>query len=203
LLPHPFGGDLLTARVVILMLNPGLGPHDCFGELTQPDFRDALLANLRREPVNGGGFMFLDPHFGWHGGFMYWHAKLREVIEELSRRWNVSYATARDRVKRTTATLELLPYHSATFGVPASILVRMRSVILARQFVQEVLVPRAEQNECILLVTRKAREWSLHPTSNVVIYDKGEVQAAHLTPRSRGGARILEFLSEPGGGVAA
>jgi len=83
LLPQPFGGDPLSARVVVLLLNPGLGPHDAFAESTQPDFQAALMATLRR--ANGGSFLFLDPHFGWHGGFQWWNRKLERTIQELAK----------------------------------------------------------------------------------------------------------------------
>lgn len=48
LIPQPFFGDPLTARVVVLTLNPGLNPHDYFAEYRVHGFREQLIANLRR-----------------------------------------------------------------------------------------------------------------------------------------------------------
>ena len=85
LIPVPFMGDMLNASIYVLMLNPGLGPGDYF-EYKVPSFRKALLANLRQERITGVmPFVSLDPQFAWHGGFSYWHQKLKGVIEALAR----------------------------------------------------------------------------------------------------------------------
>ena len=195
LLPHPFCGDPSSARIVILLLNPGFGPHDAFAEFTQPDYCDALLQNLRGESVRRGGFLHLDPHFAWTGAFRWWHGKLCSIIEQLCRRWDVPYPEARDRLRAQLAAIELVPYHSPSYSIPRRIVKKMESVKLARDFVHQVLVPRAERGECLVLVTRKAAEWGLEESRNVIVYRGSEAQAAHLTAKSRGGKRILAFLS--------
>jgi hypothetical protein len=70
----------------------------------------------------------------------------------------------------------------------------MQSSKLAKQFVHKVLVPRARQNDVLIVVTRKAREWDLPSDSGAIVYGKEEAQAAHLSESSRGGAAILKFL---------
>ena len=49
LLPQPFCGDLLHAKVYVLLLNPGVGPTDYFGEVAVPKYRRALRATLRQD----------------------------------------------------------------------------------------------------------------------------------------------------------
>jgi hypothetical protein len=180
---------------VILLLNPGLGPLDAFAELTNGEFKSALIDNLQSRPVRGGGFMFLDPHFGWHAGFGYWHRKLRRVIEECASRWSLSYVEARNRVKAAVSTVELVPYHSAQFGIPRGIIKNLRSVRLMREFVHDVLLPRSKEGDCLLVVARGARHWGLKPEKNVIVYNGIEAQSAHLTPESQGGAAILRHLA--------
>ena len=81
LLPMPFIGDIRHASIYVLSLNPGLGPHDYFGESQVSDYRNALLANLQqRFDGKGPPFLFLDPRHSWHGGFRYWHGKLAKII---------------------------------------------------------------------------------------------------------------------------
>ena len=64
LLPQPFCGDLRSASVYVLLLNPGLGPSDYFAEYEGPGFRDAWLANLRQDFTDVRfPFVFLDPQF--------------------------------------------------------------------------------------------------------------------------------------------
>jgi len=77
LLPQPFCGDVRGASIYILALNPGLGPHDYFGEYKVPKFRRALLSALKQR-VSGNHLKFhwLDPQFSWHGGFRWWHGRL-------------------------------------------------------------------------------------------------------------------------------
>ena len=49
LLPLPYLGDLRSASIFILMLNPGLSPGDYFAEQYWPELRRAVMNNLRQE----------------------------------------------------------------------------------------------------------------------------------------------------------
>ena len=72
LVPMPFVGDLQSADVFLVLLNPGLGPLDYYGEQNEPGYREALLANLVSDRnALRDGFMFLNPKFAWTGGFRY------------------------------------------------------------------------------------------------------------------------------------
>ncbi|HKD99676.1 MAG TPA: hypothetical protein VKE69_01595, partial [Planctomycetota bacterium] len=118
LIPQPFFGDLARASIFVLLLNPGVGPHDYYGEFEVPAFRDALLANLRQEfPPGSVPFVFLDPQFSWHGGYDWWHGKLARVIARLAHENDMPFAAARRFVAERLACIELLPYHSASFGI--------------------------------------------------------------------------------------
>lgn len=110
LLPIPFVGNLETATVFLLMLNPGFGPHDYFGEYQVSEYRAALLDNLRQ--TQGNSFLFLDPKFSWHGGYGYWHSKLGKLIAEFANRTAISYGAARHFMQSKVVVLELAPYHS-------------------------------------------------------------------------------------------
>lgn len=195
LLPTPFFGDLRRATIFLLLLNPGLGPHDYYGEHEVPEFRKALLANLRQDfSGNPFPFLFLDPRFSWHGGFDWWHTKLARVIDQLANSWATSFAIARSRLASEIASIELLPYHSASFRDADHWLKKLPSVGLARDFVTDVVLPRVRSRNAIVIVTRKAREWNLPSEHGVVIYNAGEARAVHLTPTSKGGKAMLDFL---------
>jgi hypothetical protein len=197
LLPMPFVGNLKTASVFLLMLNPGLAPSDYFGEYQVPEYRAALLANLRQ--AQDSSFFFLEPRFSWHGGFDYWHGKLHGLIAALAQRTGVSYGTARALLQSRLAVLQLAPYHSPTFGLPDRVMSSLRSVELAGAFAVEELLPRAQAGDYLVIVCRKARAWQLPDHENVVLYGSTEARAAHLGPASRGGAAILEFLARTAG----
>jgi hypothetical protein len=62
LLPMPFVGDLRNATTFLLLLNPGYGPTDYFGEFEVEEYRGALLDNLAQRRTPGvAPFLFLDP----------------------------------------------------------------------------------------------------------------------------------------------
>jgi hypothetical protein len=192
LLPMPFVGNLATASVFLLMLNPGLAPSDYFGEYQVPEYRAALQANLRQE--RDSSFVFLEPRYSWHGGFAYWHGKLHGLIAALAQRGGVSYGAARRLLQSHLAVLQLAPYHSPSFALPDRLLGALRSVALARAFAVEELLPRARAGDCLVVVCRKAKAWGLPQMRNIVVYGSSEARAAHLGPASRGGVAILEFL---------
>ena len=130
LLPMPFVGNLKTASVFLLMLNPGFGPHDYFGEYGVADYRVALLDNLRQ--TNRNSFLFLDPRFSWHGGYGYWHNKLQNVITSFAKKVGISYGRARRFFQLQVAAIELAPYHSVNCKIPDRVFNSLQSVKLAR-----------------------------------------------------------------------
>lgn len=195
LIPTPFVGNMRRASVYVLLLNPGLGPQDYFGEYEVRDFRAALLANLRQDFRDGEPFLFLDPRYAWHGGFGWWHGKLAFVMERLAERWQVPFAEARKRLASQLACVELLPYHSATFRNRSRWLRDLPSVSLARNFALTAIMARVRSGDAIAVVTRQSRVWGLPKHKRVVSYDGQQARAAHLSPNSLGGQAIIRHLT--------
>jgi hypothetical protein len=196
LLPQPFIGNLRRASIYVLLLNPGLGPHDYYSEYEVPAFREALLANLRQD-FRGSSvpFLFLDPQFSWHGGFAWWNGKLAGVIARLAGEWGVSHATARSRLAHELACIELVPYHSSNFRDAGKWIQRLKSVEIARAFVHEVVLPRVRRGEAVIIVARQVKNWKLPKHPRIVSYSNQDARAAHLSPESRGGKAILNHLA--------
>lgn len=192
LLPIPFIGSLMSASVYLLMLNPGFGPHDYFGEYCVPEYRSTLIENMHQ--ARASSFMFLDPRFSWHGGFDYWHSKLCELIKSFSQQCDVPYGKARNYFQKNIAAIELVPYHSVNFTLPQRVLNKMQSVSLAQAFVHDNLVQRARSDDCLIIVTRAVKHWQLPVHRNIVTYSAVEARSAHLTSKSRGGHAIMRFL---------
>lgn len=190
LCPIPFVGKPSKARVFVLMLNPGLSPGDYFAE-QHSKFRAAVWANLKGE----SDFLYLDPRYGWHPGFDYWHGKLTSVIQGVARRTNVTYQQALRRAAANTCVIQLVPYHSISFGLTEGVVRGMRSPRLAKQFVHDHVLPRVRRGDALLIVTRQKQRWDIAPDSGAVIYEGSETRSAHLTEASRGGAKILDFLA--------
>ena len=198
LLPIPFIGDVKNAKVVLLLLNPGLEPADYFGEFEVRGFRERLERNLRQEFREAEyPFFYLDPDISWHSGYRYWNGKFRGLINELASR-DSTCAETRLRFSQVVACIEMVPYQSAKYGLPEPVRRKLRSVELAHDYVNDVLRPRSEAGEVLIVVMRHSKEWGLSKVKNVVVYEGAARRAAHLTPNSEGGKRILKFLREHG-----
>lgn len=192
LLPQPFLGDLSHASIFILGLNPGLGPGDYYAEYEVAKFRRALRANLEQRFRRGSlPFVFLDPQYAWHGGFVWWHRKLAAVISCLSKTWEVDFAKARERLAGRLASIELVPYHSSEL---ASRWIRLESVSLALSFVANEVVQRVRSGKAIAIAIRQAKIWRLPKEKGFVSYTHQEAHAASLSPESRGGRAILSHV---------
>ena len=195
LLPQPFFGNIDSAPVVILTLNPGLSPIDYYSERFVPAYRRALLANLKLARRHSRfPNLCLDPRFSWHGVFTYWHRRLAGLIDAFAAGSGLRRVDALSFFSNSIATLELVPYHSSSYGLTDRVVRSLRSVKLARAFVADVLMPRARAGRTLLVVARKAGHWGIPRTKGVIVYKAAETRAAHLTPRSRGGQAILRHL---------
>lgn len=194
LLPVPYVGNLEKASIIVLMLNPVLSAGDYFAE-QQPEFRNAQIQNLRQENVSiEYPFVFLNPQFAWHPGFGYWHKKFGAVIEELADQSGTTYQEAMSILAKSLACLELLPYHSKSFG-SGSLLKVLPSVKVIQSFVHEVLIPKAKDGKVIIIATRGVKNWQLPKHKSIITYEGGETRSAHLSPSSRGGKAIANHLS--------
>lgn len=127
LLPLPYLGNLQKPSIFILMLNPGLHPGDYYAEHEVDQFREAYVKNIRQENVNDEyPFFMLDPRFAWHPGFDYWQGKFDDIAQALMKKENITYQNALKKLANNVACLELMPYHSKSFGV-GSLLSRLPS----------------------------------------------------------------------------
>jgi hypothetical protein len=195
LIPQPFFGNIDLAPVVILTLNPGLNAVDYYGERFVSQYRRALRSNLRlglkKSPFPN---LFLNPAFSWHSGFSYWHGRLAGLIDKFADEIQQSRRKVLSFFSQSVAILELVPYHSSSFGLSDSVVRELHSVRLAKDFAQKVLLPDAQASRKLLVVVRKPREWDLPKGPGVILYGGSETRAAHLTPASPGGKAIFEHL---------
>lgn len=198
LTPIPFLGNIETAKVVVLLLNPGLGATDYYGEFRVPGFKDKLLANLRGDlSKHDYPFMFLDPAISWHGGFKWWNDKLRSVIFKIAEQKGTDYATARQLLSRHLGAIELVPYHSEKFLLTEKQLDQLSSVDLARSYVHGPLSLRARSGLTRIVVTRKADVWGLKSAPPFIdVYDSKLARSGSLSIQSSGGNSIFQALAD-------
>jgi hypothetical protein len=194
LLPVPYVGNLQKASVFILMLNPGLSPGDYFAEYKVAQFREAHIRNLLQENTNDEfPFLFLNPCFAWHPGFGYWQGKLDDIAQALAKQERILYWEALRRLAQEMACLELMPYHSKSFGADR-LLKKLPSVRAMLEYVNDILIPKAKTNEVTIVATRGAQYWDLPQHENIVVFGGHEARAAHLNLKSRGGKAIANQL---------
>jgi hypothetical protein len=167
------------------MLNPGLGPHDYFGEYKIPEYRNALIENIQQK--NSNTFLFLDPRFSWHGGYAYWHSKLHRLIKKFADDSSISYGRARNFFQTELAVIELVPYHSISFSMSPNVIRKLKSVELAREFVKK----RAETTDNLVVVTRSVKTWDLPKRDNIINFSGQQARSAHLSHQSE---KILNHL---------
>lgn len=209
LIPVPFMGNVREASIYVLMLNPGLSLGHYF-EHKAPSFRDALIANLRQERLEGiKSFPIMDPQFAWHSGFNYWHQRLGRVIKLLADHKGMSFIQAREELASKLAVIQLVPYRSATFGhrelLEEPKYGGLHSVKLVKDFVQSKVADRVSNREAIVIIARQVKTWEKFlpaglPQKRVVRYNSHEARGAWLGPRTKGGRAILKHLGIPTNG---
>ncbi len=193
LLPIPYGGNLRAAEIVILLLNPGFSLTDYYAETRMPAFRarleEMLAQNFERIDFP---FLWLDPEYCWHAGFVWWERKLRDVVVLIAElKFGGRYLDALRDISRRLAYVELVPYHSRSFKAHR-LIQQLPSVNAARRFAQNGLTDAANKGDKTIIVTRQEREWAIPKgTRNLVVYKGGLARGASLGPNTPGGKEIL------------
>ena len=112
-IPEPFIGNLESARVVLLGLNPGHSDDDAKNH-SDPEFQKAMFQNLRHE-LQEYPFYPLNPasKFKESGAGRWWRARTRELREKSG----LDDRTLAERLM----VIEWFPYHSTKFKLPKHI----------------------------------------------------------------------------------
>ncbi len=206
LLPVPYIGNLATATVYILTLNPGLETGDYLYD-QHSLYQELQGNNLRQVPMEYPLFI-LDPRLSFHSGYAYWVKKFRTHVEKLYKEKIGSRKEILRSISQTVAILELVPYHSLRF--PAKLIAKvdqLPSVKMMLEFVQNSIVPRAQNNQATIIITRKVDLWKSPDGVNIIKYSRsGEkhsgsiaVEWANKLGSSGGDAifnRIKQFLKD-------
>jgi len=191
LCPQPWIGNPATARVIVLMLNPGLGPMDYYAEISSAkneEYLAALHRNLLGHPSEYP-FFFLDPQFIWHPGATYWHRRFDWMIGELAKH-GMSVAASTKFIAREVCCMQLVPYHSANFRLGDAFVNSLKSTKLAKASAREL----AKEESRKIVVMRAQDLWSIPESDNVALAEDAHRRSAFLTRGSSHGDAILEHL---------
>jgi len=102
--PEPYGGNLDTAKVVCLVLNPGFEDADVTTNFDNPYWVREVRSNLEHKTEYP--FLYLAPGVENTGGYRWWTAKLKPL--ELA-------GVTRDELARGVMMVEFFPYHSVSY----------------------------------------------------------------------------------------
>lgn len=208
LLPLPANGNLRTADVVILMLNPGFGELD--PHWGTPASRLERLAgeraNLHQTRWTSDYPMFdLNPELAGSGGADYWagplgpmKGKLGHLARALANAGDHDHAGIRKELSNRIAVVQLVAYRSTAFkdlqsgqkkaGPPQHRLESSKeALLLAHGLVKE--------HRKLVLVPYGIQHWNFpaQVTKRLVVYKHG-LRQAYFAPTSPGHHLIVETL---------
>lgn len=178
LLPQPYFGNVVSAKVICLLLNPGCAGTEDNVELDCHKLQQALRDNL--DPATSR-LIHLDDEFDWTSGGRWFRQK---VFNPLAR-----HGVTREDLNRNFAVVEYFPYHSRTFNV------RLDKPLESQRYSFE-LVREAIKKDAIILLMRGKELWreavpelqelgnciTPHSTRNVILSEKnlGKEQFARV-----------------------
>ena len=102
-LPQPYAGNIKTAQVYVLNLNPGFEEKDIYWQNNLKSFKLANFNSLHGNCKEG--FYFLDSRFKQTGAYRWWGQILKQVIKV----WGEK------RVIKELMCVEFFPYHSLKY----------------------------------------------------------------------------------------
>jgi hypothetical protein len=180
LFPQPFVGNIREASVYILFGNPGLSVQDYADELDTPKYRAQCIANLAGELKQFGP---LHENALNTGAYKYWSSTFRRLIKETGESLGLSFEEARDWVLSQVATIEAGAYHSPKF--PVGVFENLPSTSAAKTFVTDYVLPRVDQQRCVVFVWRQARLWALPVRPGIKVRDPRKANGRYLLKEER------------------
>lgn len=196
LIPQPYTGDITNATIYILLLNPGFSILDYIVE-SKKEIREDIIKSTRQEFDANEDYpmMWLNPKYLWTDGGQWIESKLKWLIEYVIIEKKCTYVEALKHVSKKVAILELVPYHSKTFGLKKKEL-GLESAKMMRKFVSDFLVKKAiDDDKACIIQTRSIKEWGLNldEHNNIIIYHKGQ-RSASLSKNPQAYLKIKEFI---------
>lgn len=65
-----------------------------------------------------------------------------------------------------------------------------------KQYINDVLIPKAKDKEILIIITRKVKYWGLDKSDNVILYKPNETQSASLGKNSRAFHPMMDMIKE-------
>lgn len=138
--PEPYGGDLNTAKVVCLLLNPGLDESDATTNFKNEYWVNEIRANL--EHKTEFPFLYLSPKVQETEGYKWWTARLNPLVKA---------GVTREELAQGVMMVQFLPYHSLIYT--------HNTQYIPTQHYQFYLVREAIRLGKTIIIMRGRRHW--------------------------------------------
>ena len=188
-------GDLASAEIVILMLNPGFASTNIWAETTVPHLQNILWQNLRQSSEGAKlTFTFLDPEFAWHTGFAYWSSRFKKTLQQIMKNKTLTFYEALKWLSQKVAYLQLIPYSSSTGYRARSLTKSLPSAQQAINYARETLVAEVFAGRKMVIVARQVENWALPSHNNILTLSQSAARSAYFESDAILRTRLWEHL---------
>jgi hypothetical protein len=138
--PEPYSGNIRTAKVICLLLNPGFDKTDITTNFDNEYWVREIRANLTHKAEYP--FLYLSPHLKDTGGYKWWAAKLK-FLEQAG--------VTRNELTNGLMSIQFLAYHSKKY--------KHSKPYLPSQEYQFYLVQEAMRLNKTIIIMRARTKW--------------------------------------------
>ena len=148
LIAEPFDGDIESAKIYIVSLNPHAGKYS---EEYTNNFCHPVLGKFLRDKITKNIYQqnkdypvyYLHPDLEKTGGGKWWrNQRFKYLIEILKKDLNITEDEATRFIAKNVFDLELCPYHSESWSDRAGdVIFTLPSVQVALDFVKNTIIP--------------------------------------------------------------
>ena len=184
--PVPWVGNLLKAKVIVVMLNPGMSKlsQQVNDEKLERPF---LVRNLSQK--KNPALFYLNPKLKETGGGIYWRRRFKSFVEKYYDNLEDGYAD----IARRVCIVQLIAYHSQKD--PSSIRSKLPSARIMREWIlEEVKIKRRK----VLVIRGYNNIWPKNKPSNsaklLICRGKLSMRTPSFNPTGRISRRLSHYL---------
>lgn len=201
LLPQPYMGDIENSKIIIVMLNPGVGGKEV-DEHNHPICRKAILDIIRQDfqgSLKESRYMYMNREFNCTDGYKYLCSKskeprkgrLRDCIEMIKGSFDGSIDDSIKFMSNNICMIEVFPYHSKEFEGDYELMKDLPSLKAANQFLNDKA--QDPSNTIFIVRGKKALRFDKAPKATIFEFTDGEGRGAYFT-KSKHGKELYECL---------
>jgi len=164
--PQQIVGNMKEAKIFLLNLNPSFDVEkylDFDDEEKLKDILEEVLAS-NGSPNIEYPFYFLNPELKDTGGETWWNNghHFKSYIEEC---YDIK------KLAKLFCCIELIPYHARKLPISINKMLECPSVKNVKDFVREVLIPKAKKEDIVIICLRSKKYWDIEKEINDKSYN--------------------------------